>query len=121
MKSKALIAVVPLSLMLTGCGVTDFAKNAADATACKALSSTIKGIVSGYQSGVIDSGLIVQIDNLVGDQLRALLSTGLANDLKLLTETFSQSQSAEGSKEQVKKLTDSITQRCSDAGVEPAV
>lgn len=121
MKSKALIAIVPISLLLTGCGVTDFAKNAADATACKALSSTIKSIVTGYESGVVDSGLIVQIDNLAGDQLRALLSTGLANDLKSLTETLSQSQSTEGSKEQVKKLTDSISQRCSDAGVEPAV
>ena len=66
---------------------------------------------------MIDSGLIVQIDNLVGEQARSLLSSGLANDLKQLTEALGQNQSVEGSKEQIKTLTDSIMQRCSDAGV----
>jgi hypothetical protein len=117
MKIKALIATVPLAMVLTGCGLTDIARNAADTTACKALNSTIQTIANGYQSGVIDSGLIVQIDNLVGEQARSLLSSGLAKDLKQLTEALGQNQSVEGSKEQVKTLTDSIMQRCSDAGV----
>ncbi len=117
MRTKALIATVPLAMVLTGCGLTDIARNAADTTACKALNSTIQTIANGYQSGVIDSGLIVQIDNLVGEQARSLLSSGLANDLKQLTEALGQNQSVEGSKEQVKTLTDSIMQRCSDAGV----
>ncbi len=117
MRIKALVATVPLAMVLTGCGLTDIARNAADTTACKALNSTIQAIANGYQTGVIDSGLIVQIDNLVGEQARSLLSSGLANDLKQLTEALGQNQSVEGSKEQIKTLTDSIAQRCSDAGV----
>ena len=117
MRTKALIATVPLAMVLTGCGLTDLARNAADTTACKALESTMQTIANGYQTGVIDSGLILKIDSLVGEQARSLLSSGLANDLKQLTDTLGQTQSAESSKEQIKTLTDSITKRCSDAGV----
>ncbi len=117
MRTKALLATVPITIALTGCGLTDIARNAADTTACKALESTIQAIANGYQSGVIDSGLILKIDSLVGEQARSLLSSGLANDLKQLTDALGQTQSAESSKEQIKTLTDSITQRCSDAGV----
>jgi len=113
------IAIVSLALLatLTGCGVTDLAKQAADATACKALDSTITTIVNSYQSGVIDSGLITQIDNLIGDQARALLSAGLANDLKSLTAALQDTNSASSAESQLQVITDSITQRCSDAGV----
>jgi hypothetical protein len=117
MRIKVLIATLPLAMALTGCGLTDIARNAADTTACKALDSTIQAIANGYQSGVIDSGLILKIDRLVGEQARSLLSSGLANDLKQLTDALGQTQSAESSKEQIKTLTDSITKRCSDAGV----
>jgi hypothetical protein len=112
-------AIVSLALVatLTGCGVTDLAKQAADATACKALDSTISTIVNSYQSGVIDSGLITQIDNLIGDQARALLSTGLAKDLKSLTAALQDTNSATSAESEIQVLTDSIAQRCSDAGV----
>lgn len=111
------IVLLPLVSTLTGCGVTDLAKQAADATACKALDSTITTITNSYQSGFIDSGLITQIDNLVGDQARALLSTGLAKDLKSLTEALQDTNSAASAESQLKEITDSIAQRCSDAGV----
>jgi ABC-type sugar transport system substrate-binding protein len=116
---KIRIVVVSLALIatLTGCGVTDLAKQAADATACKALDSTITTITSSYQSGVIDSGLIAQIDNLVGDQARALLSSGLAKDLKSLTTALQDTNSAASAESQLQEITDSIAQRCSDAGV----
>ena len=117
MRIRIAIAVLALSATLTGCGVTDLAKQAADATACKALESTIKTITDSYQSGVIDSGLITQIDALIGDHARSLLSTGLAEDLKLLTGALGQTNSAESSREQIKELTDSISKRCADAGV----
>jgi len=117
MKIRIALAAITLTVALTGCGVTDLAKQAADATACKALDSTIKTITDSYQSGVIDSGLITQIDALIGDQARALLSTGLAEDLKSLTTALQNTNSAEGAQTEVKALTDSITQRCSDAGV----
>jgi hypothetical protein len=117
MRIKVTLVAIALTVALTGCGVTDLAKQAADATACKALDSTIKAITDSYQSGVIDSGLITQIDALIGNQARALLSTGLAEDLKSLTTTLQNTNSAESAQTELKALTDSITQRCSDAGV----
>jgi len=117
MRIRITLVAITLTVALTGCGVGDLAKQAADATACKALDSTIKTITDSYQSGVIDSGLITQIDALVGDQARALLSTGLAEDLKSLTTALQNTNSAEGAQTELKALTDSITQRCSDAGV----
>jgi hypothetical protein len=117
MKIKVFASIFLAPLILTGCGVADLARNAADVTACKAIESTVKTIADGYQTGVVDSGLITTIDSLVREQARSLLSTGLADDLKLLTDTLEQTQSVEGSKDQVKKLTDSISQRCSEAGV----
>ena len=117
MRIRITLVAITLTVALTGCGVTDLAKQAADATACKALDSTIKTITDSYQSGVIDSGLITQIDALIGDQARALLSTGLAEDLKSLTTALQNTNSAEGAQTELKALTDSITQRCSDAGV----
>ncbi len=119
LRMRIRIAIVSSALVatLTGCGVTDLAKQAADATACKALDSTITTIVNTYQSGVIDSGLITQIDNLIGDQARALLSTGLANDLKSLTAALQDTNSASSAESQLQVITDSIAQRCSDAGV----
>jgi hypothetical protein len=117
MRTRIALVAITLTVALTGCGVGDLAKQAADATACKALDSTIKTITDSYQSGVIDSGLITQIDALIGDQARALLSTGLAEDLKSLTKALQDTNSAEGAQTELKTLTDSITQRCSDAGV----
>ena len=117
MRIRITLVAITLTVALTGCGVGDLAKQAADATACKALDSTIKTITDSYQSGVIDSGLITQIDALIGDQARALLSTGLAEDLKSLTTALQDTNSAEGAQTELKALTDSITQRCSDAGV----
>ncbi len=117
MRIRITLVAIALTVALTGCGVTDLAKQAADATACKALDSTIKTITDSYQSGVIDSGLITQIDALIGDQARALLSTGLAEDLKSLTTALQDTNSAEGAQTELKALTDSISKRCVDAGV----
>jgi hypothetical protein len=117
MRIRSAIVSLALVATLTGCGVTDLAKQAADVTACKALDSTITTIVDSYQSGVIDSGLITQIDNLIGDQARALLSTGLAKDLKSLTAALQDTNSATSAESEIQAITDSIAQRCSDAGV----
>jgi hypothetical protein len=117
MKIKLTASALVLSASLTGCGVQDLAKQAADATVCKALDSTIKAIAASYEAGVIDTGLITKIDSLVGDQARSLLSTGLAADIKALTSAMNETNSATSSKENIKSLTDSISQRCSDAGV----
>jgi hypothetical protein len=117
MKIRIGLVVFALLATVTGCGVTDLAKQAADATACKALESTIATITGTYQSGIIDSGLITQVDNLIGDQARALLSTGLAEDLKSLSTALQSTNSASSAESEIKAITDSISQRCSDAGV----
>jgi hypothetical protein len=117
MRIRASIFALVLAVPLTGCGVTDLAKKAADATACKALSSTIKKLTDSYQSGIVDSGLITQIDSLIGDQARALLSDGLAQDLKSLTTALKNNNSATSADTEIQSLADSISKRCSDAGV----
>lgn len=116
---KILTVSIASSLLvaLTGCGVGDLAKKATDAAACTALSSTIGGITTAYQSGLVDSGLSSQIDSLVGDQARSLLSTGLAEDIGLLIDALGQSQTAQGSQENIESITASITKRCSSVGV----
>lgn len=113
MKNPTLLIASALAISLTGCGVTDIARSAADATACKALSSTISAISDSYQTGVIDSGIITKIDNLVGEQARSLLSTEFAQDLKSLTDALRQSETAQGSKADVTALANSIKERCS--------
>jgi hypothetical protein len=117
MRTRITLVAITLTVALTGCGVTDLAKQAADATACKALDSTIKTITDSYQSGVIESGLITQIDALIGDQARALLSTGLAEDLKSLTTALQNTNSATSAQTEIQAITDSISKRCADAGV----
>jgi hypothetical protein len=117
MKLRFGIFAVLLTFLLSSCGVTDLAKQAADATACKAIDSTVKTITDSYQSGVIDSGLITQIDALIGDQARALLSTGLAEDLKSLTTALQDTNSATSAQTEIQAITDSISRRCADAGV----
>lgn len=117
MKLRLGIFAMLLAFLLSSCGVTDLAKQAADATACKALESTINTITTAYQSGVIDSGLVTTIDNLVGEQARALLSTGLADDLKALTTALRETNSADTAQTEIQGITDSISKRCADAGV----
>jgi hypothetical protein len=117
MRIRVALIALALAATLTGCGVTDLAKQAADATACKAIDSTVKTITDSYQSGVIDSGLITQIDALIGDQARALLSTGLAEDLKSLTTALQDTNSATSAQTEIQAITDSISKRCADAGV----
>ena len=117
MKIRVGIFAVLLAFLLSSCGVADLAKQAADATACKALESTINTITSTYQSGVIDSGLVTAVDNLVGEQARALLSTGLAEDLRALTTALKETNSADTAQTEIQGITDSISKRCADAGV----
>jgi len=118
-KLKLTILAALLPLLLTGCGIKDLAKQAADATACKAIEPSIKAITSTYQSGIVDSGVIQQVDKLIGDQARSVLSTGLAKDLKSLTTTLKNGSASTKSQEEIKKLTQSITKRCSDASINP--
>lgn len=112
------IALISLPVVfLTGCSLEEVAQNATDAAACTALQSTLTGLNEAYQAGLVDSGVIAQVDALVGDQLDALLSTGLAEDLAMLSDTLATSNSGEAAQQSVETLTASINERCSAVGV----
>ena len=102
----------------TGCSIQDVAATAADAAACKALSSTLSGLSDAYESGVVDSGIIAQIDDLIGNQVDFLLSTELAADVGELAEELASSNSAASTAESIDNLTTSIAERCKGVGVE---
>ena len=112
------IAVIALPVvLLTGCSVEEIAQNATDAAACTALQSTLAGLSEAYQAGLVDSGVIAQVDALVGDQVEALLSSGLAQDLTDLTPALAASNSGEAALASVDTLTASIAERCRAVGV----
>lgn len=112
------IAITPVLLLsLAGCSVEDIAQSAADAAACTALTSTLAGLSDAYNAGLVDSGVIASVDALVGEQARALLSSGLAQDLVSLGDALGQTESAQSTQEQIESLTASITERCEAVGV----
>lgn len=117
MRAISFLVAPALLLSLSGCSVEEIAQTAADAAACTALTSTLDGLSQAYQSGLVDSGVIAQLDSMVGEEARALLSTGLAEDLTMLGSVLSETQSAQDAEQQISELTASITERCSGVGV----
>ncbi len=103
---------------LSGCSIQEVASTAADAAACKALSSTLTGLSEAYESGLVDSGIIQQIESLIGDQVDFLLSTELAADIGQLAKELASTDPAETTAESIEELTASIAQRCQIVGVE---
>ena len=121
MKHLATLATSALLLTtLSGCSIEEVAATAADAAACKALSSTLDGISDAYREGLIDSGVLQQVDDMVGQQVDSLLSTGLAEDLNGLLSALAESDSAAGAQEKVDEFLGSIAERCASVGVDLA-
>lgn len=119
MKKLTLTVLVGISVFgLAGCSIQEVASTAADAAACKALSSTLSGISGAYEQGLVDSGVVEQIDSIVGDQVDFLLSTELAADLGELAKQLSQSSPAQGTSNKVAELTASISEKCSGYGID---
>ena len=119
MKKLTLTVLVGISVFgLAGCSIQEVASTAADAAACKALSSTLSGISGAYEQGLVDSGVVEQIDSIVGDQVDFLLSTELAADLGELAKQLSQSSTAQGTSNKVAELTASISEKCSGYGID---
>ena len=119
MKKLTLTVLVGISVFgLAGCSIQEVASTAADAAACKALSSTLSGISGAYEQGLVDSGVVAQIDSIVGDQVDFLLSTELAADLSELVKQLGQSSPAQGTSDRISKLTDSISEKCSSYGID---
>ena len=119
MKKLSMAVLLGLGIIsLAGCSIQEVASTAADAAACKALSSTLSGISGAYEKGLVDSGVIIQLDSIVGEQVDFLLSTELAADLGELAKQLSQSSPAQGTSDKVAELTASIAEKCSGYGVD---
>jgi len=117
MKKKTLVlsSLIGLS-MLAGCS-NDIATAAADAAACRALESTLTGLSKAYAAGLVDSGVVTRVDELIGDSVRGLLSTSFANDLKNLGEELKSTDPAVNASNQIDELLGSVRMRCADVGV----
>ncbi|MDG2497783.1 MAG: hypothetical protein P8M68_06360 [Aquiluna sp.] len=102
----------------SGCSVQEVAATAADAAACKALSSSMIGLGNAYESGLVDSGVIAQIDDLIGNQVDFLLSTELAADIAELANELATSGSAESTAESIDALAAGILERCENVGMQ---
>jgi hypothetical protein len=112
---KSLIALSLVgTLSLTGCSL---ATAAADAAACRAAEGAIKAAVTAYEQGLVDSGVLSHINSLVGEQVRGALSSGLAKDLGDFMEAVGSSDTGQSAQDKVKELSDSISNRCADVGV----
>jgi hypothetical protein len=119
MKKLSMAVLLGLGIIsLAGCSIQEVASTAADAAACKALSSTLSGISGAYEQGLVDSGVIAQLDSVVGEQVDFLLSTELAADLAELAKQLSQSSPAHGTSDKVAELTASISEKCSGYGID---
>ena len=116
MLKKISLIALPV-VLLTGCSVEEIAQTAADAAACQALQGTLSGLQTAYDSGLVDSGILGTIDSLVGEQLDALLSSGLASDLRSLSSELAATEPAQSASERIAALTDSIASRCATVGV----
>ena len=114
----AITSIALLTLPLSACSFEDVAATAADAAACTALSSTIQGLSEAYQSGIVDSGVITQIDKLIGNQIDSVLSSGLADDLRNLTSALGETQTAQGAQQRVDDLLASVQERCGVVGID---
>lgn len=104
-------------VFLAGCSIEDVAQTAGDAAACTALQGTLSTLQDAYAQGIVDSGVLQQVDDLIGNQLDALLSTSMAQDLRQLSQELASTDSALSASERIGSLTSSITERCSAVGV----
>lgn len=118
MNSLKFSLAVASTLLLAGCSVQDVAATAADAAACKALSSTLSGLSSAYESGLVESGVIDQLDQLVGKQVDFLLSTELADSIRELAGELGKTDSAQGTSTKIQEITADIAQKCAEYGIE---
>lgn len=105
-------------LALSACSPEELVSAAADAAACTAMESTLTATVAAYQEGLVDSGLISQVDALIGEQVRGVLSSGLSQDLADLLAIVDSNESVDTAKAKVAALTASIQEKCSAVGVE---
>ncbi|MFM1784747.1 MAG: hypothetical protein RLZZ579_1024 [Actinomycetota bacterium] len=117
MKPLLLTSTVLTTLSLTACSPAEIASNAADAAACSATHASLETLSGLYRDGLVDSGVIQQVQALIGEPVQALLSTGLAQDFKDLGEIISSSGPAEETAQKIDTLVADIKTRCEAVGV----
>ena len=117
MKFLKLVSISLPLVLLTGCSTGDLVSAAADAAACRAAESTIAAAAQAYEQGLIDSGILDQLNALIGDSVQGVLSSGLAKDLGDLLVALGETDSAQSSKDKVAQLSASIATRCEAVGV----
>ena len=104
-------------LLLAGCSVNAVVQSGADAAACTALEGTLETVSKAYRDGVVDSGVLERIDELVGDQVDLLLSTEFAAEIGELGDALAESDGAQDAQARIDDALSAITQRCEGVGV----
>ena len=103
--------------MLAGCSVNAVVQSGADAAACTALEGPLETVSKAYRDGLVDSGVLERIDELVGDQVDLLLSTEFAAEIGELGDALAQSDGAQDAQARIDSALGAITQRCEGVGV----
>ena len=110
-------SAIALLALLSGCAVDEVFRNGADAAACTALEGTLDSVSQAYRDGVVDSGVLEQVDELIGDQVDSLLSSDFAGEVRELSDALAQSDQAQGAQQRVDDALAAISSRCEGVGV----
>ncbi|MGA1023853.1 MAG: hypothetical protein ACO3S8_04065 [Aquiluna sp.] len=103
--------------MLSGCSADQVIRSGADAAACTALEGTLESVAQAYKDGVVDSGVLDRVDELIGDQVEVLLSSDFADEVRELGDALAESDSAQGAQQRVDDALSAISARCNSVGV----
>jgi len=110
-------SIVAVLALLSGCALDQVLRNGADAAACTALESTLDSVSQAYKDGVVDSGVLDQVEELIGDRVDSLLSSELAAEVRELGDALAQSEQAQGAGQRVDDAVAAISSRCDGVGV----
>ena len=111
-------ATLALLAMLSGCSADQVVRSGADAAACTALEGTLESVAQAYKDGVVDSGVLDRVDELIGDQVAVLLSSDFAAEVRELGDALAQSDGAQDAQQRVDDALSAISARCNSVGVQ---
>ena len=110
-------STLALLALLSGCSADQVIRSGADAAACTALEGTLESVAQAYKDGVVDSGVLDRVDELVGDQVDVLLSSDFAAEVRELGDALAQSDGAQDAQQRVDDAFRAISARCNSVGV----
>jgi len=110
-------STLALLALLSGCSADQVIRSGADAAACTALEGTLESVAQAYKDGVVDSGVLDRVDELVGDQVDALLSSDFAAEVRELGDALAQSDGVQDAQQRVDDAVSAISARCNSVGV----